>query len=171
MTVSTNMTPSSPIRSTTMKPFARRSSATGSTKFRISAALFNESWRLSTSDEIRKARDQVLGYKAMSNTQYVSAEQRAQRCHNLVSEALNVMQGEESDFTASSSPAVTAAAPQQTASQSPAPVDLGYGDDSTNEDLGYGPSRSASVPTSPQATFGSNKRRFQRRCSVTEFSL
>ena len=205
MTLSTStMTPSAAVQRSSMKPFARRSSATGSTKFRSSAGLFAHpaafgGMSSAVSDEIRKARDQVLGYKAVAaqygqnSKYYTSAEQRAQRCHSLVSEALNVMQDEEADFSlaaTSSSSCATPATRVVSAPQNPLPSapavnmeDLGYGDDSapaatttksssSNEDLGYGYERSTSDPISlGKATFGSNRRRYQRRCSVTEFSL
>lgn len=197
LSTSTTITPSAAVQRSSMKPFARRSSATGSTttKFRSGAGLFPRpsafGMSSAVSDEIRKARDQVLGYKAVAaqygqnSKYYTSAEQRAQRCHSLVSEALNVMQDEEVDFSSAATSSSSTAPRVLSAPQNPLPStdtvsveDLGYGDDSvpaaptksSHQDLGY--ERSTSDPTSlGKATFGSNKRRYQRRCSVTEFSL
>jgi len=168
------MTPSLAVRnSTTMKPFARRSSATGSATIKFprrssfgSNGVANIFSGGDVTLEIRKAREQIIGCRALTS------EARVRRCQSLVTEALGVMQDEETGSFA-------AAVPQDTTALVPSSVDLGYGEEepaetsvSTTENaesLGYGCKQPENYFS---ATVRKNhKRRYQRRCSVTEFSL
>ncbi|CAB9496270.1 expressed unknown protein [Seminavis robusta] len=159
------VTPTSPLKSLTKQP--RRASLTS--KFPRSSSLFSEQWKLSASEEVRKAQDQILSYRALRRVSVGGTpEQRAMRCKSLVSAALDTL---SQDVTEGSDMSMSSSAPEQ---RVPVPVT----EVPSKESL-YGYEEHTPAPTCAAAAAAaptvrkanSSRRRYQRRCSVTEFSL
>lgn len=127
-------------------------------KAHFNSKLFTEQWRLASMESVRKAQERVLGYKTQ-RAAYSKAE-RAQRCQSLVDAALSALNDdpEQVEDVRESPPSVPTTT--NTAPQVPSAESL----------YGYEMPR-VSVSVSKLSVSGGNRRRYQRRCSVTEFSL
>ena len=145
-----NGTPTSPTKMSLASSLKQAPcKASSPRKFRRSSSLQTESWRLASIEEVRKAQERVLGYKRQ---QAMAPADRAKRCQNLVNAALSALNSGEQEMCDVS----TRSCPP-TATATPSAESLyGY-----NE-----------LPTLPSINKPkTQRRRFQRRCSVTEFSL
>ena len=135
-------------------------------KAHLSSKIFTEQFRRASIESVRRAQDHVLGYRSIRSS--ASRAERQQRCQNLVDEALSALNDSEDVPTAATSQ--TPAVPQDvgmTSSASP-PIPSASPPIPSAESL-YGYDDYS--PVTPRVSKMPGRRRYQRRCSVTEFSL
>ena len=128
-------------------------------KAHLSSKIFTEQFRRASIESVRRAQDHVLGYRSIRSS--ASRAERQQRCQNLVDEALSALNDSEDVPTAATSqtPPVPQDAKRASSASLPIPSAeslYGYNDCS---------------PLTPRVSKMPGRRRYQRRCSVTEFSL
>jgi hypothetical protein len=156
----------------------------GTSKFRSSSVL-SEKWKLFAAAEVRKVQ-----HRLGTSGQPISRQDRARRCSLFISDALQTASADDmsdfpnSNFDISQLVRLSKMPLQRTTSQTPAPFqqqpkaseqeqlkaqsDYGYEDCTTAQqkaqcDYGY----EDHAPQPPHQ----RRNRYQRRCSVTEFSL
>lgn len=144
--------------------------------------IFSEQWRVRASAEIQKAQGRVFGYPpataavtdSSSNTDRCSPLHHARRCSQVISTALETVGDDLEDMQLSHKVREQrSAASKTTAAATATADDLGYVESQGQETTSLCTTEPASLCTSkpPYGQPLTGRRRYHRRCSVTEFSL